>query len=245
MLENPDVEAPDSPEAAPERLADRLRLAMGSESVNAFAKRSGLGESLLRSYLAGSAPGLDKAARIAKAAGVSLEWLATGKGPRDRDMVSVMDPERGGMVEYRSRDDMEGFVVLPRYEVRASAGAGTVVHSERIVDYLSFKAEWILHRLRLNPEHLILIEAVGDSMRPRINNGDLLLVNTQVSSVRGDAIYAISVAGELLVKRIQREMNGDLVIISDNTAYAPKLVRTSELDRVHVVGEVVWHAGQI
>lgn len=50
-------------------------------SVNAFAKKCGCTEGVLRSYLAGkSLPGLDKLVSIAKAGNVSVEWLATGEG---------------------------------------------------------------------------------------------------------------------------------------------------------------------
>lgn len=39
-----------------------------------------MSDSLVRKYLAGSLPGLDKAVIMAHEAGVSLEWLATGNG---------------------------------------------------------------------------------------------------------------------------------------------------------------------
>ncbi|WPZ33188.1 helix-turn-helix domain-containing protein [Thalassobaculum sp. OXR-137] len=60
--------------------AERLKTAIGLEPVHAFAKRSGVGDGSLRKYLKGSAPSIDKAAAIADAAGVSIEWLATGRG---------------------------------------------------------------------------------------------------------------------------------------------------------------------
>ncbi|WP_445157368.1 helix-turn-helix domain-containing protein [Halomonas sp. E14] len=58
----------------------RLRQAIGSRSVLSFAKECGISDSLVRKYLAGSLPGLDKALTMARVAGVSLEWLATGRG---------------------------------------------------------------------------------------------------------------------------------------------------------------------
>lgn len=59
---------------------DRLKEAMGDESTNAFAKKCECTEGTLRSYLKGSSlPGLDKLLNIAKAANVSIQWLATGE----------------------------------------------------------------------------------------------------------------------------------------------------------------------
>lgn len=60
--------------------ADRLKLVLKDEPVLSFAKRSGVGEGSLRQYLKGAEPGLDKVIAIAKAAGVSVAWLATGNG---------------------------------------------------------------------------------------------------------------------------------------------------------------------
>lgn len=62
-------------------VASRLRKIQGSHSAAEFARKCGVGESLWRKYLAGSTPGVDRAAQIAAAAGVSLRWLATGDGP--------------------------------------------------------------------------------------------------------------------------------------------------------------------
>jgi len=60
----------------------RLQALIGKESVSSFARRCGLAESLLRAYLRdGRMPSIDKAAAIAAAAGVSVDWLATGHGP--------------------------------------------------------------------------------------------------------------------------------------------------------------------
>lgn len=65
-------------------LIDRIRAAIGDEPVAAFARRCGFGESLLRKYLQGSEPSASNLAKIADAAGVTVDWLATGRGPRTR-----------------------------------------------------------------------------------------------------------------------------------------------------------------
>lgn len=63
-------------------IADRLQELIGDGSVNGFAKQWGVSGTGLRSYLEGSIPSADKAARIAEKAGVSLLWLITGEGPK-------------------------------------------------------------------------------------------------------------------------------------------------------------------
>lgn len=64
--------------------ATRLEHAKAGLSTNAFALKCGISESIFRKYLAGSSvPGADKLVDIARVAGVSLLWLATGEGRAD------------------------------------------------------------------------------------------------------------------------------------------------------------------
>lgn len=60
----------------------RLKDAIGDESVNAFAKRCEIGESSIRNYLNDKFPGADTALKIADTANVSLEWLIAGRGDK-------------------------------------------------------------------------------------------------------------------------------------------------------------------
>ena len=66
-------------------LALRLRECICDETVSAFARRCRLPEATIRSYLDGKKPVFDKLVKIADAAGVTVDWLATGRGPRRRD----------------------------------------------------------------------------------------------------------------------------------------------------------------
>lgn len=129
------------------------------------------------------------------------------------------------------------YVYLPLYDVEASAGHGSMIHSEQIIDHLAFLREWIQKELSLNPEKVLLIKAIGDSMTPTIKAGALLLVNMEVTKVRNDSIYIIRQNGDLLVKRVQNLMDGRVEIKSDNAEYKPIILQGENLD---IIGEVVW-----
>jgi len=61
----------------------RLRDALDGQSVNGFAKRVPVSQSVMRQYLIGeSEPTRPVVLAIARAAGVSPSWLAFGLGPR-------------------------------------------------------------------------------------------------------------------------------------------------------------------
>lgn len=132
------------------------------------------------------------------------------------------------------------FVHIPRYDVAASAGGGAVVHDEQVVDYLSFRAEWVKIALGVSVRDLALISVIGDSMEPALSEGDVVLLDLTTKSVLDGSIYALQLNGGLLVKRIQRMLDGSLVVKSDNPRYDTEVVTEGKADLVKIVGRVVW-----
>lgn len=65
-------------------LSERLRQAIQSEPVTAFGRRCGIGEATLRKYFKGTLPNIENLIAMADAANVSIEWLAAGRGPKQR-----------------------------------------------------------------------------------------------------------------------------------------------------------------
>lgn len=139
----------------------------------------------------------------------------------------------------------DDFVYVAKYEVSASAGNGAVIHDEAVVDHLAFKRSWVAQTLGLDPSHLALIDARGDSMSPTIESGDLLLLDTRSGFARTEGIYVINLAGSLLVKRLRIKLSGEVDVMSDNSRYASETISGAALDRLVMVGRVVWHGRKI
>ena len=183
-------------------------------------------------------------ARLAVAKGIDLNWLATGDGQMIRDDPSAY--AREALVRKIQRlDDADAalpsdFVLVPRYDIEASAGPGTFADTERVVDHLAFNADFVRRTLHLDPHHLVLITAVGDSMEPIIRSGDLLLIDTSVAAFLEDAIYVVSLGEILMVKRVQRFFNGAVTVKSDNAAYVEQTLSAEETATIHVAGRVRW-----
>ena len=76
----------DSSDADLERAAfiARLRSLIPERGENAFARRAGISPSGLRGALKSGNPGREMMLAIARTARVSVQWLATGQGERDR-----------------------------------------------------------------------------------------------------------------------------------------------------------------
>jgi phage repressor protein C with HTH and peptisase S24 domain len=141
-----------------------------------------------------------------------------------------------------------GEMWLPQYEgVRAMMGDGSDGASD-VVTLVRVSEEGLRRRLIratfTSLANLKLLSAYGDSMAGTFEDGDVLLVDSGVSAVDRDGIYVYSRDGELQVKRLQREDDGSLTVISDNPRYRDR--RISRDDRaayqVHGRALLAWTA---
>ena len=133
------------------------------------------------------------------------------------------------------------FVYVPKYDVRASAGSGEIIHSEQIVDFLAFKLEWVKYHLRASEKSLVLISAVGDSMVPTIEDEDLLLIDTSQETFSDDGIYCFTSNDfGLSIKRLQRLPDGVILVKSDNAAYQQYSLSAQQAENIKIIGKVVW-----
>lgn len=70
--------------------SERLKKAMGEQSVLAFSKGCGISNGAIRNMLSGGLPRLDNLLAISDYTGLSVEWLATGKESNDEHVAAVL-----------------------------------------------------------------------------------------------------------------------------------------------------------
>ncbi len=130
-------------------------------------------------------------------------------------------------------------VVVPQYDLGASAGPGALAEDDRPRSHLAFDSKW-LRRLASDPKQLSMIRVEGDSMLPTLSNGDEILVDRGDDARRlRDGIYVLRMEGALMVKRLALNPAARrLAVRSDNPAY-PSFDDCDPAD-VDVVGRVVW-----
>lgn len=78
-------------------VGERIKEAIGDEPVKAFARRSGVPDTSLRNYISNEKkPGLDALTAISEASGITVDWLAKGKGIKYiRDLKHAQDRLNG------------------------------------------------------------------------------------------------------------------------------------------------------
>ncbi|MNH47661.1 hypothetical protein D3C79_1110220 [compost metagenome] len=58
--------------------------------------------------------------------------------------------------------------------------------------------------------------------------------------MKRDGVYIIQLHERLLVKRLQLDLRGGIIVVSDNPAYQSIRITSEELYDIAVVGRVVW-----
>lgn len=137
------------------------------------------------------------------------------------------------------------FALVDMLDVKASAGGGSMNGDGEILGKFAFKRSW-LHRRGVKPAAARIIRARGNSMADRINDGDILLVNTAVHHLEQDGVYVIELEGLDYVKLVQRDFaTGGVQIISYNPDFRPQQLTAEQAAELRISGRVVWHGGEL
>jgi phage repressor protein C with HTH and peptisase S24 domain len=198
-------------------------------SVVALATAVGVSDNAIYKWLAGRGqPSVANLVALARAGRVSLEWLATGAESAQTAQAATRAVASGE------------FIFMPRNRIRFSSGRDGLLSSEQVVDSIAFRADWVKRSLKTESRDLILIEVVGDSMAPTVEDSDLILANLAEPRFRQDGIYLLRHESGLTVKRIQRRPDGKLLVRSDNPKYEAIVA-----PNVKIIGRVIWIGGRV
>lgn len=220
---------------------DEIRLLVEKLNLSGHWLTTGEGE-MFRSASDQNFSNNQSALRQASDAVTTLD-ISDQRKQQVRDILFAVSSGKTELIEHAfaplPMQSTDQLVLVPRYEVQASAGGGALIHSEMIVNYLAFEQTWVA-KMGLSRDKLALIEVHGDSMVPELNNQDLILVDMRMSELSANGIYVIQLNGHLLVKRIQTRMDGSVTVISDNPKYAPEPLTAEQAQSLIVLGLVVW-----
>ena len=80
----------------------------------------------------------------------------------------------------------------------------------------------------------------GDSMEPKISNGDVVIVKQQPDCDNGDIAVVLVNGDEATVKRIKKNPEG-IMLIPNNTSYEPMFYSNDDVKKlpVRIIGKVV------
>jgi phage repressor protein C with HTH and peptisase S24 domain len=238
-------------------LAERIREAMGRMSPADVARAAEVTPAAVTQWLDGTTKSLraETAAKLEHATGYLASWIVTGKGPKRSTTNAVSEPA----AEYRTSPTMQPilawehpddlppgeYVMIPRLDVRLSAGSGKEQVEIEFVQKQpqAFRADWIRNE-RLKPGKLACLNASGTSMEPTIWDGDSLVVDIGQREVIDGKVYALWYEGGERVKRLYRLPGGGLRIKSDNPQFETIELSSDDVSHVRIIGRVVHRSGR-
>ena len=119
--------------------------------------------------------------------------------------------------------------------VLGSVPAGIPITAvEDILDYEEIPQLWA------NQGEFFALKIKGDSMEPRMQSGDVVIVRQQSSADSGDIVIVLINGDEATCKKLEKTSNG-IMLISTNTKYSPMFFSHEEINELPVVilGKVV------
>ena len=76
-------------------------------------------------------------------------------------------------------------------------------------------------------------------MVPRLLDGDKMLVNRAEKRVITGKTYAFTYRGLYRVNRLERCLDGSLIVYKNNSKYQTETLSPSEAEKVHIIGRVI------
>lgn len=201
-------------------------------SEGELGRRSGVNQPTIHRIIAGDSknPRQDNVEKIAKALGVTSDWLWRGgdKGP------SVVLANFAGKAK--------GDIDIPQYDVVGSMGPGQTIPSDYIetIRNITVRQEYLKEQ-GINyskSENLAVVTGFGESMNKTFTNGDPLIIDKGVTEVIVDGIYLFSLDGMLYIKRLQR-LPKMIRMISDNESFPAYDIKGDELDLLTIHARVL------
>lgn len=165
------------------------------------------------------------------------DWEVGRKTPSSKSAARLAD-YFGVSIDYLLGRDTESNLSIP---VIGMIPAGIPI--EAIEDVLDYE-EVTPDMAKLGD--LFGLRVKGDSMEPRIKEGDVLIIRQQDTAETGDIVIAfVNGDNEATVKKYVRHDDG-ISLIPFNTAYSPKFFTKNEIEMlpVRIIGKVIELRGK-
>lgn len=170
-------------------------------------------------------PGPDKYEEIADYFNVDMDYLY-GR----TDVKQKIHYDTSGN-EYVLRSQISGGIEIP---VLGRVAAGIpITATEHIID-----TEEISQSMAADGEYFAL-QIKGDSMEPKISNGDVVIVRKQSDADDGDLVIALVNGDDAVCKRLKKYEEG-IALLSNNPAYNPMYFSNKDIleKPVSIIGKV-------
>lgn len=163
------------------------------------------------------------------------DWI-NGKAYPRIDKIEMMANyfgiNKSDLVEEHSKEEKNQGLKIP---VLGTVAAGIPISAvEDILDYEEVPQSWE------NQGEFFALRIKGDSMQPKMDDGDVVIVRQQSDANSGDTVIVLVNGDDATCKKLQKIENG-IMLVSTNPNYLPMFYSNEEIvtKPVVILGKVV------
>lgn len=132
-------------------------------------------------------------------------------------------------------DEIEYIGEMPSGTVKVIGEA--VLGIDGAVDMMEEHNGWL--KIYSDDKDAYGLKVKGDSMWPRIQSGEYVVVEPNTSVRTGDEVFVRTVDGHNMIKVFNKTRDGDYQFTSINNAHKPITLDPSQVDKMHYVAAIV------
>jgi phage repressor protein C with HTH and peptisase S24 domain len=188
----------------------------------AWARQLGMTVRQVGNYETDRIPDPAFLARIAEAAGVSVDWILTGESTSEAGRRQASQPTlifSPSLQEAPETFEQAQYVIVPILTRAAAVGRSRAVQRGDVKGWLCIdRAE-----IRARTHHrLVAVEMIGDSMEPIIRAGAIATIDLDDKRIIKRGIYAIATPdGEWTIKHVKQSEEGLVLFPANSTTDDP------------------------
>lgn len=189
---------------------------------------------------------------------ISQEQLAKLTGYSDRSTIAKIERGKIDLSEHKIKIFAQALGTTPAYlmgwieedssketnalriPVLGNVAAGIPISAvEDILDYEEVPSSW------QSQGEFFALRIKGDSMQPRMESGDVVIVKQQSDANSGDTVIALVNGDDATCKRLEKTDNG-IMLVSTNPKYPPMFFSKEDIlnKPVVILGKVVEFRGK-
>lgn len=179
--------------------------------------------------------GKDSAIKISAATQLPLSWLLG----EDEDLISVVTPPNSmpdhgsAMSPLPSEADVIGEMRDGLIPVIGDA----VLGMDGLIDMMEFHAGWL--RIYSDDKSAYGVRVRGDSMWPRIQSGEFVVIEPGTKVAPGDEVFIRTKDGHNMIKILNYNRTGDYQFTSINNDHKPFTLTPEQVDKIHFVSGII------
>lgn len=207
----------------PQKLQERMAL-LGYKQAS-LAKVLRVDQTLIGKILQGKVANTKHLPALARTLGTTSEYLTDLND--DPNLGAPKASTAGVMLQQIS----EKFDLVKIIKIADEFGLGeTFLDGGELSEELLISRSWLQVFTNAAPNDVVIIQGVGNSMEPTISNGDWLICNKGISSPkRMDDLWVFTHHGMGGIKRIRKDTEGRIELLSDNPLVSNQIATESAL----------------